>query len=361
MEQGTIELTPDFQRKKVWDKKQKCRLIESLMLKIPIPMFYVAADETGKYSVVDGLQRLSTISEFILGEEYLREENRDPKKRGRGFKLGQLEFWGDKYDNFDFTQLPTNIQNRILETEFTFTIINPGTPQKVQRNVFKRINTGGEPLTAQEIRHALYGGSSTKLLKELSESKEFKDATGNSVNDRRMMDRELILRFLAFTTRSYLSYPRKGDMDSFLSDTMQIINIFPELNSKKALKILPTDEARNEVIISDVVKLRELFSLAMTRASEIFKEHSFRKSYGDNKRTPINKSLFEVWSVLLSKLTISEFNLLKLKKVSFLSEYSLMLEEESFINTISRDSLKYSSVKNRYEELIKLLSTFIHD
>ncbi|HEX8016558.1 MAG TPA: DUF262 domain-containing protein, partial [Flavobacterium sp.] len=186
LEQGTIILAPDFQRNEVWTNEQKCRLIESLMLKIPIPMFYVSADEKGVFSVVDGLQRLSTIRSFILGDEYLK--TKDSNLKGQGFKLKYLEFWGDKYNDYTFNKLPINIQNRILETEFTFTIINPGTPEEVKRNVFKRINTGGAPLTSQEIRHALYTGQSTILLQELSHRTEFLVATNYSVSSDRMMD-----------------------------------------------------------------------------------------------------------------------------------------------------------------------------
>ncbi|KAA6311400.1 hypothetical protein EZS27_037462, partial [termite gut metagenome] len=196
LEQGTIILAPDFQRNEVWGEDKKSRLIESLMLKIPIPMFYVSADEKGVYSVVDGLQRLSTIRDFVLGRDYLK--TKDQAKKGVGLKLQQLEFWGDEYNGYNFNMLPIDMQNRISETEFTFTVINPGTPEEVKRNIFKRINTGGEPLTAQEIRNALYTGPATKFLNSLSKSDEFRESTDESIKTGRMMDKELILRSLAF-------------------------------------------------------------------------------------------------------------------------------------------------------------------
>jgi hypothetical protein len=83
LKQNTIKLNPDFQRNEVWTEDKRSQLIESLMLKIPLPMFYVSADEKGVWTVVDGLQRLSTIRDFILGKEL----------NGEGFKLNSLEFW----------------------------------------------------------------------------------------------------------------------------------------------------------------------------------------------------------------------------------------------------------------------------
>lgn len=356
LEQGTIVLAPDFQRNEVWTSEKKCRLIESLMLKIPIPMFYVSSSEEGTFSVVDGLQRLSTIRSFILGDEYLK--TRDPRLKGHGFRLSKLEFWEDKYNNNTFNDLPINIQNRLLETEFTFTIINPGTPEEVKRNVFKRINTGGEPLTAQEIRHALYIGKSTELIKELSEEQSFLSATTGSVKSNRMMDRELILRFAAFNIRHHSHYYKNGDMDSFLSDTMRLINGMPTLEAKDLKKLLPDEDARKQILITDVQELRKRFVLSMSRAQELFGVYAFRKSYSGRRRLQINKALFEMWSVLLGQLSETGYSILKSKKASFLLEYNSLLDTLNFQNAISRDSLKYTSMQFRYQKLEELLTKF---
>lgn len=356
LEQGTIVLNPDFQRNEVWTPEKKCRLIESIMLKIPLPMFYVSSDEKGIFYVVDGLQRLSTIRSFVLGDEYLKTKNASLK--GEGFTLNNLEFWGNQYNTLNFNQLPINIQNRILETGFTFTIINPGTPEEVKRNIFKRINTGGEPLTPQEIRHALYIGESTKLLLRLSLMKEFLDATGGSVKSNRMADRELILRFLAFIIRPYTSYPRNNDMDSFLSDTMRIINIMPNLEGKEASKIFKDKISRNDIRINHILTLEAKFKIAMDRAIKIFGVHAFRKSYEGIRKTPINKALFEVWSTLLAQLNDDEFNCLISNKGAFLENYSELLRDTNFNYAISRVSLKHQSVNDRYEILSSLIKQY---
>jgi hypothetical protein len=364
MEQNTIILAPDFQRNEVWNIEKKSKLIESLLLKIPIPMFYVSADEKGTLSVVDGLQRLSTIRDFVLGKEYLYSNRNDITLKGNGFKLEKLEFWGEKYNNCTFNKLPIDMQNRILETELTFTIINPGTPEEVKRNIFKRINTGGEPLTPQEIRNALYAGQSTKILKELSRKKEFLAATDESVKNERMMDKELILRALAFIIRNYTSYPKNNDMDKYLSDTMRIINIMPNFDSKEALKFFKEEQLRKESVkkediqITDIEDIKAKFTKGMGRAKDIFKKHAFRKSYGKKRRTPINKALFEVWTVLLSNLNDNEYVILSNNKKDFLSEYNRLLDNINFNYFISRDSLKFNSVQERYKQLTTLLKKY---
>lgn len=346
LKQGTINLNPDFQRNEVWTMEKKCQLIESLMLKIPLPMFYVSSDEKNNYTVVDGLQRLSTIRDYLIEEK---------------FTLQKLEFWGNQFNGKTLRQLPTHIENRILETEFSFTVINPGTPDVVKRNIFKRVNRGGAPLTDQEIRHALYSGIATELLRQLSLKSSFKDATDGSIRDNRMLDREFILRLLAFSIRDYTLYPKTGNMDVFLSSTLQIINFLTELDSAKAKKALK-DVDMSSITIDNQDVLAELFEKAMTRGLKIFGEHAFRKSYAGKRRTPINKALFEVWGSILSKLTSSQFNSLLRNKKAFLTDYtSSYLKDYKFDEIISRNALKQSSVIERHSKLRGLINKYIND
>jgi uncharacterized protein with ParB-like and HNH nuclease domain len=365
--QNTIKLNPDFQRKEVWTDEKKSQLIESLMLKIPLPMFYVSADEKNNYTVVDGLQRLSTIRSFILGDKYLyllNQINSDlspvqiEKEKGNGFILQNLEFW-EIYNGDNFNSLPINIRNNILETEFRFTVINPGTPEEVRRNIFKRINTGGLPLSAQEIRNALYIGPSTSLLNELTDYKEFKTATGNSIKNLRMEDKELILRLLSFLVRDYTTYRKTINADSLMSDTMIIINAFPNFNTREFKKLLVKESLLvKDISIHDINELKRLFKLAMTRAFKLFGKHTFRKSYGNNSRRPINKALFETWGVLLSRLSEADFNELNNNKSKMEHEYHRILESYDFQLSISRDSMKTPAVKSRFEKIKSLIDKY---
>jgi len=352
--QGTIIMHPDFQREEVWSRETKSRLIESLLLRIPITMFYVSADEEGKLTVVDGLQRLSAIRDFVLKEEF---KPTNTKGLGDGMRLQGLEFL-IQYEGMTFNELPINMQNRINETEFTFTIINPGTPEEVKRNIFKRINTGGEGLKPQEIRNALYAGKATELLKNLATSPAFRKATTSSVRSNRMESYEVALRGIAFILRDANSYPKNGNMDKFLGDTMVILNSYPEFSDREILRLEKMEELDLSYIKKDRIdNLEEIFKLSMRRAKSLFGSHAFRKSYGDKRRSPINKALFELWCSTLAVMDDSDFNKLR-SSSQFVEEYNKLLDDEKFNIYISRDSWKPTSVRKRYEMINDLIKKY---
>jgi len=352
--QGTIIMHPDFQREEVWSKETKSRLIESLLLRIPITMFYVSADEEGKLTVVDGLQRLSAIRDFVLKEEF---KPTNTKGLGDGMRLQGLEFL-IQYEGMTFNELPINMQNRINETEFTFTIINPGTPEEVKRNIFKRINTGGEGLKPQEIRNALYAGKATELLKNLATSPAFIKATTSSVRSNRMESYEVVLRGIAFILRDADSYPKNGNMDKFLGDTMVILNSYPEFSDREILRLEKMEGLDLSSIKNDRIdNLEEIFKLSMRRAKSLFGTHAFRKSYGDKRRSPINKALFELWCSTLAVMDDNDFNKLR-SNSQFMEEYNKLLDDEKFNIYISRDSWKPTSVRKRYEIINDLIRNY---
>ena len=358
--QNRIRLAPSFQRNSVWDDTRKSRLIESMMLKIPLPMFYVSSDKDNNWDVVDGLQRITTIKEFILGNYDSQKDRYDEK----GFKLKKLEFW-EELNGQTYNNIPGKLYNNIAETELSFTVINPDTPEEVKRNIFKRINTGGMPLTAQEIRHALYQGLSSQLLKELVEKEAFLNAI-DKVDDSRMGARELVLRYLSFYIRNYISYPRDSNMDAYLSNTMRIINTFNNFsletiqNEFKYEKKLDFNTLYRSIKFKELKEIIKDFEIAMIRARDIFGEHTFRKSYPGKRRTPINKTLFEVFGNLLGALSEEEYQQLKNNKQQFLEEYEKdFLLKTDFAYMIGRDSHKVLSVKKRYEKLSELIKKYI--
>ena len=185
---GVLDLAPDFQRfAGIWNDVAQSKLIESLLLRIPLPTLYAAESGDESWVVVDGIQRLTAIARFV-----------DPSIVGASpLRLHGVEYL-QTYEGATYQQLPGALQTRIDETELIVHLIRAGTPEPVKFNIFARLNTGGTPLTLQELRHALIPGRARTLLKELANGEPFRDATQGSVKPQRMADREMVLRFLAF-------------------------------------------------------------------------------------------------------------------------------------------------------------------
>jgi Protein of unknown function DUF262 len=314
-----LNLTPDFQRQSsLWKPVVQSRLIESILIRIPLPAFYMDATEEDKWTVIDGLQRLSTLKAFILDETLLLEG---------------LEFL-DQLNGKTYSELPRNYQRRIQETQITVYSIEKGTPPEVKFNIFKRINTGGLPLSSQEIRHALNQGQSTELLKDLADLPEFLKATTWSIPRDRMVDREFILRFLAFMITSPETY-KSSEFDSFLNDTMQKIN---------------------RMTSEEIDHLRRKFHNAMSAAIEIFDRDAFRKRYTeDSSRYPINKALFEAWSVNLAQVSSSEIEILKSRKSLLRKGFIKLMGHWKFENSITQGTGDTSRVKSRFGLINRLI------
>lgn len=264
---GDLDLSPDFQREFVWlDITRKSRLIESLLLRIPLPVFYLSQDEDGRFKVVDGVQRLTVIRDFL--ENKFRLKNMEYLKECEGK-------WYKNENKFPKDSLDSLYVRRIEQTQLFFNIIDPQTPEKVKYDIFRRINTGGKSLNAQEIRNCLEKPSTRKFLKELVESEEFLTVTRHSISSTRMADKEIVLRFIAFYLYDHNLYGQKayrGDMDAYLDSTVEILN-----------KLYP-------VHFNDI---EAAFKKAMVNAKLLFEDKAFRKA------SYINKALFLSWARIL--------------------------------------------------------------
>jgi hypothetical protein len=272
--EGGLDLAPDFQRLQVWGQVQKVQLIESVLLQIPLPAFYFAEDATGVMQVVDGVQRLSTINDFVTG---------DPS-RGGGFPLVGLEYLIDVKGK-RFKDLPAVWKRRIHNTQIVAHVIEPSTPPVVMYDIFRRINTGGTPLRAQEIRHCVSKQRSRAFLKELAATAAFENATGGVLkNHRRMVDRELALRFVAFWCRGPAGYLRSDSLESFL------------------LRVTRSLDDESEIDDLALADIKSAFERGLTLAHEVFGHYAFRKwPTGLDRLAPINRALFETWTVELAR------------------------------------------------------------
>ena len=319
IDRDEIDLNPDFQRNSgIWDRTRQSRLIESLLLRIPIPVFYMAADSRDNWQVVDGLQRLDTLKSFVLD---------------RHLKLQRLEYLTFDYCSYD--DLPRPMQRRIEETQLYCHIIQPGTPPEVMFNVFNRINTGGKPLLPQEIRHALNPGMARDFINALAKEPAFLEATNRSVSPKRMADRECALRFVAF----YRSLPEyKGDLDGFLVAAMKSLSCAGD---------------------GELASLRERFGRAMKLAVVLFGNDAFRRpSQADTAtRKPINKPLFESWAVNLARVTDSRLERrLTERRERVRAAFVELMSDDEFVQSISIGTQWATRVRIRFgriEELVR--------
>lgn len=314
-----IDLEPDFQRRRgIWTERQQSRLIESLLLRIPLPTLYAAEDADERWVIVDGIQRLTTITRFI-----------DPKAIGETpLRLTGLEYLGASFEGMDFDSLPGRLKRRLRESELVVHLIRHGTPQEAKFNIFARINTGGLPLSTQELRHALIPGPAREFLGQLAAMDEFKKATAYSIRDERMADREMILRFVAFSLNRPSDF-RAYDFDRFLGDTMRQIN---------NLSATERDE------------IAQSFRRAMVGAVDVFADDAFRKRYRDTDgRFPINKALFETISVALAQLTEDERRRCVARRREIRERLMAAMQDRVFDSAISQGTGQVGKVRKRFE------------
>ncbi|WP_312296771.1 DUF262 domain-containing protein [Chryseobacterium sp.] len=308
---GLIDLNPDFQRKFVWDKKRQSNLIESLMLGIPIPVFYLAEGLNGTFHVIDGLQRLSTLRDFLNNNFYLRN-------------LEHLSnFDGCFYSNEKGAKkvLDDKMLTRIETAQLHFNIIEASSPSEVKFDIFTRLNTGGQPLNNQEVRNCLAEPHVRSFLYRCAESQEFRTATGYSIKNKRMEDQEMVLRFAGFYLQKLGILEYSGDMTPFLND------VLGELN-KSDPKLLE--------------KIENNFFNAMEIAYHLFGSYTFRKCtkydlLPNSRKQYINKSMFVVWSVLLT-----DFDVEKVKSNIDFESFAPIVAEQMIYKSIKDNTDRYT-------------------
>lgn len=314
-----------FQRNpNLWDAVKQSRLIESILIRFPLPAFYFDGSDDKKWLVVDGLQRLSSIRNFVID------------KSDKRLKLTGLEFLinlnGKSYDDLD-----RDLKRLIKGTPVVIYVINPGTPADVKFNIFKRINTGGLILRWQEIRHALFQGVPSRFIAELAEMEEFKAATLGSIKSNRMVDRDFANRFLAFYLFGHEKY--QPDLDTFMSKAMASTANMSE---------------------TELAKIKSDFAASMLLNQEIFGDNAFRKMPGENEnRKMLNKALFDVFSVCFARLDKRQRAVLIAQKDEFIEIFKNLLyhdDENQFFGAISSATGDRKRVQYRFSKVQELIN-----
>ncbi|CAM4116459.1 DUF262 domain-containing protein [Treponema peruense] len=321
IEHDEIDLNPDFQRKSgLWDETKKSRLIESMLIKIPLPVFYFDSRIDEKWTIVDGLQRITTLNEFIVK---------------KSLRLTNLEYLNE-FQDYSYDDLPRNMQRRIQECQIQAYCIRKGTPDDVTISIFKRINTGGLVLSLAEIRNCIFHGIAGNLVKDMANLDSFKEATRYRISPERMADRDLATRFTAFYVLGYETYD--GNMDLYL---------------EKGLT-----KVKKEYSNEKVKELLSIFDRTMKCCKNVFGNYAFRKKilYTDvEKYGPLNKSLFECVSSCFGLLTSEEQDLIVKNKEDFFADYKKLFDSPFYWAINSATGL-IDHVRMRHQELTNLLN-----
>jgi hypothetical protein len=316
IDKGGFIMNPDFQRDFIWGLEKQSKLIESVLMRIPLPVFYLGEDENGKMIVVDGLQRLTTFKRFLEND----------------FRLS-LSPESELNKKF-FKDLSPKLQNRIEDCNLILYVIDAKVPERARLDIFDRVNSG-ELLTRQQMRNCLYNGKATKFLKQEAETELFKKATGNSLKYKTMRDRECINRFCAFYLLSLKSY--KGDMDEWLADSLKKMNELDHLELKS---------------------LSKTFRSALSNNYFLFKEQAFRKHIPDQERRGVlNVSLWDVMMVGLAKYSSEQVNS---HSGQIKERFYELLDDKDFNNAITLGTNSSRSVNYRFNAVKNMLQGILN-
>jgi hypothetical protein len=314
IDQGSFVMDPDFQRAFLWDDDKQSKLIESVLMRIPLPVFYLAEDAQGRMIIVDGLQRLSTFVRYI--------------KNGLALKLPHHKDLNKK----KFGDLSPKLQNRIEDCNLVLYIVDAKVPERARLDIFERVNSG-VPLTRQQMRNSIYMGPATAFLKREASTDLFRQATGNSLRSDTMRDREFVNRFCAFRLLDLDSYSNKDEMDGFLARSLTHMNQLSE---------------------AQLHNLSTQFRNSLQNNFAVFGEHSFRKHQrGQQRRGVVNASLWDVMSTGLS--TFSRDAVLS-RREALLDHFYALMDDMSFIRSITYGTNNAKEVRYRFDTMRRVLA-----
>ncbi len=337
MQRGNIRLNPRFQRRDSWTIDRKSRFLESIFLGLPIPQIVLAEEKNqrGKFIVLDGKQRLTTLLQF----------SGHASGTNNSFKLHGLVFRNDlnKIDYSRLTQDPqllddlNSFHNQTIRT----VVIRNWPSEDFLYLIFIRLNTGSVSLSPQELRQALIPGPFVEFVDESAcDSKQLQQLLGNTEPDFRMRDTELLLRHIAFKT-SLSDY--NGSLKSFLDDTCRRIN--------DNWEIMETS-VRNNV---------EDFNRSIEFCFEVFGEDGTgRKWTGIKYQKQFNRAIFDVQAFFFSDPDIrSKANQYKSEICE--SYKSLCINSIEFQDSITSTTKSINATFNRFYLWAQSLNAILGD
>lgn len=324
-----LVLDVNFQRNTVWKYKQKCELIESILMGLPLPIFYFKQQNNSTYVVVDGKQRLSTLFDFLNNKFALRSLKILTFLNGKKFKdlVGDLGIY----------------QSQIEDYQVYSHVILPPTPDKIIFDIFDRVNRGGTQLNKQEIRNALYHGRGLNMIASVAKSEEFMKATRiEHKKDTRMKGSYLLTRFLAFyllfnglLVKEDQKYVYTGDIDDLIEITLLQLN---------------------KTSIENLEELENLTIASLSLSNKILGRGAFRKELNESK--PINMNIFETTVYFMTMLVKSKKDIVYDKIENSLSQ---IICNSIFLNYIGNSRDNITNVYGRFKMMENLFKEINND
>jgi len=229
IQEGLIDIAPEYQRHFVWDNTRQSQLVESLILGIPVPNLFMATNKDSSWEVIDGLQRLTTLVNFLGDIRLIKKTN----ENGTKLKLGGLEKL-DSINSCEFEDLPKSIQLMFMTRPIRVTVLNDRTDFELRYDLFERLNTGGVTLHPQEIRNCVYLGKFKDFVVDCAKNEDFVNVVKMTEKAERTGNREeLILKFFAyFEDRNMFVHSVKEFLNDYMAKKTEH---FPEQHDYKAL------------------------------------------------------------------------------------------------------------------------------
>ncbi|NOT17197.1 MAG: DUF262 domain-containing protein [Sulfuriferula sp.] len=319
---GRLILQPDFQRQYVWDATKASKLIESAILGIPLPIIYLSEEKDGKEYVIDGQQRLTSFFAFIDGVF----------PDGKPFKLSGLNVCSD-LNGKRFSELSEELQDKVRYYKIRAITFQKDSSENLKFEIFERLNTGSVQLNDQELRNCLYRGNFNVALKDMASDPDFMYICGLKSPDKRMKDKELVLRFCAFYHKTYLNY--KAPIRNFLN--------------------LEAYEKR-DITDKELVELKAAFKNACQIIRSLFDNHAFKRFYKGKEGQPngfwepkkFNTSLFDILMYSFAKEDKNRvFQHLDAIKEALIY---LMTEDQEFVDAIELSTSSVQAVTMRFDK-----------
>ncbi|WP_420578117.1 DUF262 domain-containing protein [Ekhidna sp.] len=308
---------PMFQRGYVWNRAQASRLIESLIIQCPIPVVYLSQNTDETLSVIDGNQRLTSISLYLNDE----------------FPLTGLATYPE-LDGFRFSELDPRFQRHIRNRTIRCIVILKDTHPQIKFDVFERLNTGSVKLNPQELRHGIYNGPLIETIEELSNNSQFKKAT-STTNDKRMKGEEMILRFFALHD-DWQNYQKP--MTTYLNNYAENNRFFDHENLNR---------------------LSRTFKSNFNKCIELYGEYTFKTFDEKRKRLKSNTALFDAQMISMSIINPPIGRLEEIDKNRVIARLSELMNDEDFYGSLTKGTTDRNTVHKRINEYTDFLRNIL--